>query len=101
MLIDGVDIRKYDVHFLRRKICMVAQKTILFRTTVTENIAYGMFPPPDDEEVVKALKLAQAWDFINEKPDKMRTMLSATGGGFSGGQMQRLARLSPTHDPRS
>ena len=70
---------------------MVAQKTVLFRTTVKENVGYGMWPPPSDEEVKEALKKAMAWDFIEEKPDQLLTMLTATGGGFSGGQMQRLA----------
>lgn len=89
--LDGVDIRHYDVHFLRRRIGVVAQKTVLFKSTVRENIWYGMDSFPGDAAVEEALKQAQAWDFIQEKPDQLLTMLTETGGGFSGGQMQRLA----------
>merc|ERR1719161_2649741 len=70
---------------------MVAQQTILFKMTLRENIAYGMKPMPSDGEIEQALKQAQAWDFIQAKPDKLLQMLTETGGGFSGGQMQRLA----------
>lgn len=89
--LDGRDIREYNIHYLRRAVCMVAQQSILFKTTVRENIAYGMKPMPSDAEITAALKKAQAWDFIDKKPDKLLTMLTETGGGFSGGQMQRLA----------
>jgi len=89
--LDGVDLRRYNVSFLRQRIGVVAQKTVLFRTTVRENIWYGMQSYPGDAAVEEALKQAQAWDFIEEKPDKLLTMLTETGGGFSGGQMQRLA----------
>jgi ABC-type multidrug transport system ATPase subunit len=58
--------------------------------SVKDNIAYGMLTPPSEEEIKKTLEQAQAWDFIDEKPDKLLTMLTETGGGFSGGQMQRL-----------
>eukprot|EP00746_Dinoflagellata_sp_MGD_P090748 gnl/MRDRNA2_/MRDRNA2_35865_c0_seq1.p1 gnl/MRDRNA2_/MRDRNA2_35865_c0~~gnl/MRDRNA2_/MRDRNA2_35865_c0_seq1.p1 ORF type:complete len:1032 (+),score=251.92 gnl/MRDRNA2_/MRDRNA2_35865_c0_seq1:100-3195(+) len=91
ILIDGIDMRKYNVHFLRRRICMVAQQTVLFKTTVRENIWYGMQKQPPEEEIIAALKSAQALDFISAKPDKLLTLLTETGGGFSGGQMQRLA----------
>lgn len=98
ILIDGVDIREYDVHYLRQRIAMVSQKCVLFKTTVRENILYGMNSFSDDavgkedadNAVTAALKLAQAWDFINDTPDKLLTHISETGGGFSGGQKQRL-----------
>mmetsp|Transcript_96863 Transcript_96863/g.178059 ORF Transcript_96863/g.178059 Transcript_96863/m.178059 type:complete len:989 (-) Transcript_96863:482-3448(-) len=89
--LDGVDIRSYNVHFLRQRIGVVAQKTVLFKTTVRENIWYGMQSNPGDAAVEEALRQAQAWEFIQEKPDKLLTILTETGGGFSGGQMQRLA----------
>jgi len=99
ILIDGVDIREYDVHYLRERIAIVQQKCVLFKTNVRENILYGMKTFPDtpegkqqaDRAVIAALKLAQAWEFIESKPDKLLTMVSETGGGFSGGQKQRLA----------
>eukprot|EP00927_Polykrikos_kofoidii_P040513 TRINITY_DN34616_c0_g1_i1.p1 TRINITY_DN34616_c0_g1~~TRINITY_DN34616_c0_g1_i1.p1 ORF type:complete len:1024 (+),score=204.76 TRINITY_DN34616_c0_g1_i1:73-3144(+) len=98
ILIDGVDIREYDVHYLRQRIAMVSQKCVLFKTTVKENILYGMNCFRDDaagkeeamKAVIAALKLAQAWNFINDTPDKLLTQISETGGGFSGGQKQRL-----------
>lgn len=91
IFLDGVDIRHYNVHFLRQRIGVVAQRTVLFKCTVRENIWYGMESDPGDDAVEQALKQAQAWDFIQEKPDKLLTILTETGGGFSGGQMQRLA----------
>ena len=91
VMLDGRDIREYNIHYLRRAVCMVAQQSILFKATVRENIAYGMKPMPSDAAIEAALKKAQAWEFIDEKPDKLLTMLTETGGGFSGGQMQRLA----------
>merc|ERR1712048_657341 len=89
--LDGVDIRQYNVHFIRQRIGVVAQKTVLFKSTVRENIWYGMPRFPGEAAVEAALKQAQAWDFIQDKPDKLLTILTETGGGFSGGQMQRLA----------
>jgi ABC-type multidrug transport system ATPase subunit len=59
--------------------------------SVYQNITYGLKPTPSEDEVKEALKLAQAWDFVDAKPDKLMTELTATGGGFSGGQMQRLS----------
>ena len=94
VLIDGIEIQKYNVHFLRQRIAMVAQQTILFKMTLRENITYGMNPAPSDEKVKEALKMAQALDFVEAKPDKLLTELTETGGGFSGGQMQRLSGLS-------
>mmetsp|Transcript_148094 Transcript_148094/g.258357 ORF Transcript_148094/g.258357 Transcript_148094/m.258357 type:complete len:1030 (+) Transcript_148094:61-3150(+) len=90
VFIDGHDIRSYNIHFLRRKIGVVGQKSVLFKTTVRDNVAYGLKPFPTDEEIKATLIKAQAWDFIDAKPDKLLTMLTETGGGFSGGQMQRL-----------
>jgi ABC-type phosphate transport system ATPase subunit len=89
--IDDVNIKSYNVHFLRQRVGIVAQKTVLFKTTVRENIWYGMANYPGDDAIKESLEKAQAWDFIQEKPDKLLTMLTETGGGFSGGQMQRLA----------
>lgn len=57
--------------------------------TVKDNISYGMQPPPAEHEIEAALKYANC-DFIWEKPDQLLTMLTETGGGFSGGQKQRL-----------
>ena len=91
VFVDGVDIREYDVHFLRRRICTVAQQTILFKTSIRENVAYGCSPMPSDAEIKDALEKAQAWSFVDAKPDKLLTELTQTGGGFSGGQMQRLS----------
>ena len=65
LLIDGVDIRRYDVHALRRRICMVAQQTVLFKTSVRENIVYGCEPRPSDADIRAALEQAQAWSFIH------------------------------------
>lgn len=91
ILVDGVDISKYDVHFLRRRICMVAQKTVLFKTSVRENLWYGLPSYPGDAKIEEACRAAQIWEDLQKKPDKLLTMINDDGGGFSGGQEQRLA----------
>merc|ERR1712070_94867 len=88
---DGIDIRRYDVHFLRRRICIVAQKTVLFKTTVRENLWYGLPTYPGDAAIEDACKKARIWEDLQKKPDKLLTMIMDDGGGFSGGQEQRLA----------
>ena len=52
VMIDGRDVREYNIHYLRRAVCMVAQKSVLFKMTMRDNIAYGMKPMPSDAEIV-------------------------------------------------
>jgi subfamily B ATP-binding cassette protein MsbA len=88
--IDGVDIRRYTLKSLRDQISFVLQDTILFRGTIWENIAYGK-PTASANEIVRAAKLANAHEFIEEMPDGYDTMVGERGVMLSGGQRQRIA----------
>ena len=89
VLIDGVDVRDYQLHGLRENIGFVLQDTVLFQGTVRENIAYGR-PGASDEEVVMAARLANAAEFIERMPRGYQTMIGERGLTLSGGQRQRL-----------
>jgi ATP-binding cassette subfamily B protein len=88
--IDGADVREVKVASLRRAIGIVAQDPFLFSATVRENITFGA-PEATDEDVVRAARLAQAHDFIEELPDGYETMIGERGITLSGGQRQRIA----------
>jgi ATP-binding cassette subfamily B protein len=88
--IDGADVRDLEVASLRRAIGIVAQDPFLFSATVRENIAFGA-PGATDEDVVRAARLAQAHDFIDELPEGYETMVGERGITLSGGQRQRIA----------
>lgn len=89
VLIDGVDVRKYDLTALRDMIGVVLQKNVLFTGTIRENIRWGK-SDATDEEVIAACKCAQADDFILSQPDGYDTFLAQGGLNLSGGQKQRL-----------
>jgi len=88
--IDGHDIRDVTVHSLREQIGIVPQETLLFSTTVMENIRYGRLDATDDE-VIAAAKAANADKFIRELPDGYQTLIGERGLNLSGGQRQRMA----------
>ena len=89
--IDGVDIREYDFKQLRRMIGVVSQEVILFNDTIKANIAYGTHDEVGQERVIVAAKMANAHQFIEEKPEKYETLIGDRGVQLSGGQRQRLA----------
>ena len=89
VLVDGVDVKRYPFRQLRHKIGMVPQRAVLFKGTVRDNMKWRD-SSADDEEIIKALKLAQAYDFVMEKPDKLDEMIHQGGKNLSGGQRQRL-----------
>lgn len=89
ILVDGVDVRKYDLEALRDLIGVVLQKNVLFTGTIKENIKWGN-PNATDEEIVAACKAAQAHDFIMSQPNGYDTVLAQGGLNLSGGQKQRL-----------
>ena len=89
VLVDGVDVKKYDLKALREMIGVVLQKNVLFSGTIEENIRWGK-KDATHEEIVAACKAAQADDFINEQPDGYNTYLAQGGLNLSGGQKQRL-----------
>ncbi|NLU52131.1 MAG: ABC transporter ATP-binding protein [Clostridiaceae bacterium] len=90
ILVDGVDIRKVRQKDLRRKIGYVPQKGILLSGTIESNIKYGRKDASHDE-VETAAKVAQALDFISEKPEGFNSPIAQGGTNVSGGQKQRLS----------
>ena len=88
--IDGHDIRNVTADSLREQIGLVPQETMLFSTSVMENIRYGRLEATD-EEVIEAAKAANAEEFIKELPEGYDTKLGERGLNLSGGQRQRLA----------
>ncbi|HEX9154760.1 MAG TPA: ATP-binding cassette domain-containing protein, partial [Nitrospira sp.] len=88
--IDGGDIRNYRRQALRREIGVVLQDSLLFGTTVRENIAYGK-PDASLDEIVAAAKAANAHDFIMQLENGYDTLISERGANLSGGQRQRIA----------
>lgn len=89
VLVDGVDVRSYDLELLRRKIGMVLQKNTLFSGTIRENLLWGN-QEASEEEIIEACRAAQAHDFIMGFPSGYETPLGQGGVNLSGGQKQRL-----------
>jgi len=90
ILLDGTDIRDITQHELRSRIGYIPQKAVLFTGTLAENIRFGK-EDATEEEIIEALKTAQAWDFVRELPDGLDSEVAQGGSNFSGGQRQRLA----------
>lgn len=88
--IDGEDIRNLTKKSLRSLIGLVTQDSILFNETVKNNILIGN-PNATDEEVIDALKIANAWEFVKDLPKGIETNIGDSGGKLSGGQKQRLS----------
>ncbi len=88
--ISGVNVKDFDPDSLRRMIGYVPQKSILFSGSVRENMKWRN-ENASDEDIISALKTAQAWDFVSSKPDGLNTLVSQGGKNFSGGQKQRLS----------
>uniref|UniRef100_A0A3Q1MB23 ATP binding cassette subfamily B member 1 n=1 Tax=Bos taurus TaxID=9913 RepID=A0A3Q1MB23_BOVIN len=88
--IDGQDIRTINVRYLREIIGVVSQEPVLFATTIAENIRYGREDVTMDE-IQKAVKEANAYDFIMKLPNKFDTLVGERGAQLSGGQKQRIA----------
>ncbi len=90
VLVDGHDVREVDLVSLRRQIGIVLQTSLLFSTSIRENIAYGR-PEATMAEIVAAAEAAQADDFIRSFPDGYETIVGERGVTLSGGQRQRIA----------
>ncbi len=89
VLLDGNDLRSITKKSLRNQISIVLQDTLLFSTTIRENIAYGR-PEASEEEIIEAAKRAQAHDFIMAMPEGYRSQVGERGGHLSVGQRQRI-----------
>ena len=89
VLVDGTDVRKYPLKQLRGKIGIVPQKAVLFKGTIRDNMKWRD-KNASDEEIWRVLNIAQAADFVKEKPSQLDEMILQDGKNLSGGQRQRL-----------
>jgi len=90
ILLDGVDLRDYNLTDLRNQFGIVLQESILFSTSIGENIAYAR-PDASEQEIVEAAKAANAHEFITRLSDGYNTLVGERGMQLSGGQRQRIA----------
>lgn len=88
--IDGVDVRDYDLKCLRQKIGFIPQKALLFTGSIESNIKFGK-SDAKYQEVEHSAKIAQAYEFISDKPNKFDEEITEGGSNVSGGQKQRLS----------
>ena len=88
--IDGIDVRDLTTESLRQQTAVVLQESVLFATSIKDNIAYGA-PQPVGTEVVQAARLAGAHDFVLQLPEGYRTVVGERGATLSGGERQRIA----------
>ncbi|RSJ29633.1 ABC transporter ATP-binding protein [Streptococcus gordonii] len=93
ILVDGIDVRDYELKALRNKVGYIPQKAVLFSGTIASNLDFGesMETPLDEEKMWEALELAQAKSFVGEKEAGLESEVSQGGTNYSGGQRQRLA----------
>lgn len=100
ILLDGQDMAELDLRTVRRSVSVVPQESVLFEATIRDNVAYGLDELPD-EQVVAALRDANAWDFVSALPEGWHTVVGQRGARLSGGQRQRLAiARALVRDPR-
>ena len=93
ILVDGIDVRDYELKALRNKVGYIPQKAVLFSGTIASNLDFGesLETPLDEEKMWEALELAQAKSFVEEKEAGLESEVSQGGTNYSGGQRQRLA----------
>ena len=89
ILIGGTNIKKYNLKELRKFVGIVPQNNILFEGTIEDNLRWRNEYATEDD-LILALKIAQAYEFVKEKPDFLKTKVLRNGSNFSGGQKQRL-----------
>jgi subfamily B ATP-binding cassette protein MsbA len=90
-LIDGQDLQDVRLRSLREQIALVSQDIVLFDDTLGANIAYGQPADTDEPRIIAAAKSANAWDFIEQLPNGLSTLIGENGVRLSGGERQRLA----------
>lgn len=90
VLVDGVNVRDVNQHDLRELIGVVPQKGVLFSGTIRSNLQYGA-PDASDEELNEVIRISQAKEFVDQKPQGLDEPISQGGTNVSGGQKQRLA----------
>jgi ATP-binding cassette subfamily B protein/subfamily B ATP-binding cassette protein MsbA len=90
VLVDGHDVRDVQLKSLREQIAIVLQESFLFPISIAENVALGR-PGATRDEIVAALRAANAYDFVAALPDKLDTVIGERGSTLSGGERQRIA----------
>jgi ATP-binding cassette subfamily B protein len=93
VLVDGVNVKEYSQELLHNKIGYVSQKAVIFNDTISNNIAYGDNGKgkPTEEQIIKAVEVAQGKEFVEKMEDGYNTQMSQGGTNVSGGQKQRLS----------
>lgn len=90
ILVSGVEVYNYNFDDLRQSVGIVPQKAVLFTGSIRDNMKWHN-PSATDEEIISALKTAQAWEFVSRMPDGLDTKISQGGKNLSGGQKQRIS----------
>jgi len=90
VMVNGTDIREFTQDSLKEKIALVTQRIYIFQDTLSANVAYGE-DEIDEERVIEALKLADAYEFVMQLEEGIHTLMSESGVNLSGGQRQRIA----------
>ena len=93
VLVDGVDVRDYTLKQLRNRLGYIPQRSVLFTGTVASNVSYGDNgkPAPDEEQIKRAVHIAQGAEFVEKMPEGYYSPISQGGTNVSGGQKQRLS----------
>src|SRR5574344_1550304 len=93
VLIDGINVKDYNLEYLHNKLGYVPQHAVLFNATVKENVEYGESgqSQPTEKEIIKALEIAQAKSFVEKMTNKYDSKISEGGTNISGGQKQRIS----------
>ena len=89
VIVGNLDVKRYSIKSLRDNVAFVLQNNTLFSGTIRDNMKWGN-ENATDEEIIKALKLAQAWEFVSTYEDGLDHKIEQGGDNFSGGQKQRL-----------
>ena len=100
ILLDGVDMNTLDLRSVRRSVSVVPQESVLFTGSIRDNVTYGL-DHVADEQVIAALRDANAWEIVRDLPDGLDTLLGERGARLSGGQRQRISiARALIRDPR-
>lgn len=93
VLVDDINVKDYTLEALHNKLGYIPQKAVLFRGTIESNVTYGKtdHEKPNQEKVKEAIRVAQASEFVEKKPEKYQAPIAQGGSNVSGGQKQRLA----------
>jgi ATP-binding cassette, subfamily B, bacterial len=89
VLLDGIDVREFQLRGLRQQVAMVLQQPLVFPTTLRENVAYGR-PDATPEQIAEAVRLAQLDDFLERLPEGLDTVVGESGATLSGGEQLRI-----------